>query len=285
MIALVFGNPYAEKVKFLSGWVMAVAIVGLGAGVPLNEVIDVGAHGIIYTVLGIGFTFAAGLMLGRAFNISKDISILVVAGTAICGGSAIAAISKVIHARHEAIAVSLGTVFLLNAAALFIFPFIGHALDLTQMQFGLWAGLAIHDTSSVIGAALQYGDEATQIATTTKLARAIWIIPLAFIIGFFWERGQGTIPILPVIKRCWFIGGFILMAFLTSYVSIFKSVAAPIELMAKYLMVFVLFLIGLGMTRKLLKSVGYRPFIQGVLLWLIVSAGTLAAIMMGWIGL
>lgn len=260
---------------------MAIAIVGLGAGVPLNEVVEVGTHGVVYTLLGIGFTFASGLLLGKFFNIPRDISILVTAGTAICGGSAIAAISKVIGAQHEAIAVSLGTVFLLNAAALIIFPFVGHAFHLDQTQFGLWAGLAIHDTSSVIGAALQYGDEATKIATTTKLARAIWIIPLAFIIGFFWERGQGKIPVLSVLKRCWFIAGFLLMAMLANYVPVAQPIAPIIEQAAKYLMVFVLFLIGLGMTRELLRSVGYKPFLQGFVLWGLVSAGTLVAILVG----
>lgn len=284
-IALLFGNPYADKTKPLATWAMAIAIVGLGAGIPINDILQVGAHGILYTLAGIGLTFLVGLTLGKALNISKDISYLITSGTAICGGSAIAAISQVIGARGEAIAVSLGTVFLLNAAALIIFPFVGHMLDLTQVQFGLWSGLAIHDTSSVIGAAIQYGPEATQVATTTKLARAIWIIPLAFLIGMTWGKGEGKIPIKSILKRCWFIAGFLIMALLASYVPVVHDIAPSIEHAAKRLMVVVLFLIGLGMTRALLKQVGYKPFLQGILLWLVVSAATLAAVMVGWISL
>lgn len=264
---------------------MAIAIVGLGAGIPLDDVLKVGAHGIVYTILGIAFTFVAGLALGKFLSMPKDTSLLVTAGTAICGGSAIAAISQVIGARSEAIAISLATVFLLNAAALVIFPFIGHGLDLTQTQFGLWAGLAIHDTSSVIGAALQFGDEATQIATTTKLARAIWIIPLAFAVGMMWSKEETKIPFLSIVKRCWFIGGFLLMALLTSYVAVFHDIGIHVEFAAKKLMVLVLFLIGLGLTRQLLKQVGIKPFVQGIVLWVFVSTATLAAILMNWIAL
>ena len=278
-VALAFGNSHADKTKPAATWLMAIAIVGLGAGIPLHDIIEVGAHGIFYTIAGIGFTFAIGLALGKLFNISKDISYLVTAGTAICGGSAIAAISQVIAARSEAIAISLGAVFLLNALALFVFPPVGHYLDLTQEQFGLWAGLAIHDTSSVIGAALQYGADATQVATTTKLARAIWIIPLAFIIGISWDRGDRKIPVQKIIKRCWFIGGFLLMALLVNYIPSFQEIGPTIEICAKRIMVLVLYLIGLGMTRELLKQVGVKPFLQGSLLWFIVSVATLGAIM------
>ena len=277
-IGLVFGNSYSNKTKPAATWLMAIAIVGLGAGIPLNDIIKVGAHGVFYTIAGIGFTFAVGLSLGKLFNISKDISCLVTAGTAICGGSAIAAISQVINARSEAIAISLGTVFLLNALALFVFPPVGHYLNLTQEQFGLWSGLAIHDTSSVIGAALQYGSEATEVATTTKLARAIWIIPLAFIIGMTWDREDHKIPVSKIVKRCWFIGGFLLMALLTNYVPLFNDIGPTIEDCAKRLMVLVLYLIGLGMTRELLRQVGVKPFLQGTVLWLTVSAATLGAV-------
>ncbi|PZP57293.1 MAG: putative sulfate exporter family transporter [Micavibrio aeruginosavorus] len=277
------GNPYQDKTKFYAGWLMAIGIVGLGAGVPLNEALRVGAHGIVYTLAGITFTFAVGLLIGKFLSLDKSISLLLTAGTAICGGSAIAAISRVIDARSDAVAISLCTVFLLNAAALIIFPFIGHALDLTQGQFGLWAGLAIHDTSSVIGAALQYGDEATQVATTTKLARAIWIIPLAFVIGLLWSKEEGRIPFISVIKRCWFIGGFLLMSLFISYVPSLSEFGQIIELSAKRLMVLVLFFIGTGLTRELLGQVGFKPFLQGITLWVMVSAATLAVILAGWI--
>ncbi len=282
-IALLVGNPYADKAKSCASWLMAIAIVGLGAGVRLDEALQVGAHGIIYTLAGITLTFVAGLTIGKFLSLDKSISLLITAGTAICGGSAIAAISRVIDARSDAIAISLCTVFLLNAAALIIFPFIGHAFDLTQTQFGLWAGLAIHDTSSVIGAALQYGDEATKIATTTKLARAIWIIPLAFTVGLLWSKQEGKIPFLSVVKRCWFIGGFLLMSLAITYLPSLQDVGSVIESSAKRLMILVLFLIGTGLTRDLLRQVGFKPFMQGAILWIIVSSATLAAIMAEWI--
>ncbi len=285
LIAITFGNSYSDKTKPAASWLMAIAIVGLGAGIPLNEVLKVGAHGVAYTIIGIAFTFAAGITLGKYLSVEKSTSLLVAAGTAICGGSAIAAISKVIDAKSEAIAISLATVFILNAAALVIFPFIGYALELTQSQFGLWAGLAIHDTSSVIGASLQYGDEATKVATMTKLARAIWIIPLAFIVGIVWQQDGHKVPLISILKRCWFIAGFLIMAMLTSYVIIFSEWAPLIENLAKRLMVVVLFLIGTGLTRELLKQVGFRPFIQGSALWILVSAATLAAVIAGWISL
>ncbi len=280
IIAIAAGNPYSDHTKKTATFLMAIAIVGLGAGIPLNDILQVGAHGIVYTVIGIGFTFAAGLLLGKCCSIPKDTSLLITAGTAICGGSAIAAISRVIDAKSETTAIALGTVFLLNAAALLIFPFIGHALDLTQTQFGLWAGLAIHDTSSVVGAGIEYGNEAVKIATTTKLARVIWIIPLAFVIGLTWRRGsEGSVPLKAIIKRCWFIGGFLIMALLTTYSPQFQGIAPMIEGAAKRIMILVLFLIGAGMTRELLKSVGLKPFLQGLSLWIIVSMATLGAIL------
>ena len=285
VVAVLFGNVYSSHTKKASGLLLAIAIVGLGAGIPLDDVLKVGAHGIVYTILGIGFTFLVGLIMGKCLSIPRETSWLITAGTAICGGSAIAAISQVIKARPEAIAVSLAIVFLLNATALVIFPFIGHAFDLSQTQFGLWAGLAIHDTSSVVGSSLQYGDEAAQIATTTKLARAMWIIPLAFVIGLTWSKGEEKIPVLSVIKRCWFIGGFLMMAILMTYAPFLKPVGFYIEFVAKRLMVVVLFLIGLGLTRDLLRQVGLRPFIQGIALWVLVSAVTLGAILAGLITL
>ena len=260
---------------------MAIAIVGLGAGVPLNDVITVGAHGFIYTFVGIGLTYIAGYIFGCLYRVEKQTSLLVSSGTAICGGSAIAAVSRVINARADAMAVSLGCVFLLNALALFVFPPIGHALNLSQTQFGLWAGLAIHDTSSVVGAALQYGAEATRIATTTKLARALWIVPIAIVVGYLESKnGAGKVPIAAIIKRCWFIGGFLLMAVLATYTPI-SQISPYIVAAAKHVMTLVLFMIGLGMTRTLIKQVGLKPFLQAFCLWLVVSFLTLVAVMYG----
>lgn len=281
-IALILGNPLADKTKLLSTWLMAIAIVGLGAGTDLATVFHVGASGILYTVTGIALAFAFGLLFGKLAKVDRETSLLITAGTAICGGSAIAAVSQVIKARSDAIAVSLGIVFLLNAAALFIFPALGHYFHLSQTQFGLWAALAIHDTSSVIGASLAYGAKAAEIGTTIKLTRALWIIPLAFVIGIFWSKGQQRPPVTAILKRCWFIAGFLIVAALATWLPQASETAHMVDHVAKRLMILVLFLIGAGLTRTLLRSVGMAPFVQGIALWFIVSAATLAAILQHW---
>jgi uncharacterized integral membrane protein (TIGR00698 family) len=191
-ISLAWGNPHLVRTKAATPRLLTLSVVGLGAGMDLGIVARVGLHGLGYTAVGILFTMLLGLSLGHILKTEDEASVLISAGTAICGGSAIAALAPTIRARAESVSVALGTVFLLNALALLIFPAIGHALGLTQAQFGLWAALAIHDTSSVVGATLQYGAEAAQIGTTLKLARTLWIVPLTLLVGMVWTRRSSS---------------------------------------------------------------------------------------------
>jgi uncharacterized integral membrane protein (TIGR00698 family) len=248
----------------------------------LIVVARVGMHGIAYTVLGICSAFLIGSVLGRALKVNKNTSLLITVGTAICGGSAIAAVAPVLRAKSHEVSVALGIVFLLNACALFIFPFVGHSLALTEAQFGLWSALAIHDTSSVVGATLQYGPHALEVGTTVKLARALWIVPVTFAIGYFVSRNTdgegGAKP-----KRPWFILGFLLMAAVVTFVPALGPAGHIIETVAKRVLVLTLFLIGANLSRETLRSVGAKPFVLGILLWAVTAAGTLALIAQGWI--
>ena len=186
--ALTLGNPFADLTKKLTPKLLTYCVVGLGAGMNLKVVADVGVQGIAYTITGITLTLGLGYFIGKWLNAESETSLLISVGTAICGGSAIAAVAPVIRARPQAMSVALGTVFLLNSAALLIFPLLGHHFALTQKQFGLWSALAIHDTSSVVGACLQFGADALHTGTTVKLARALWIVPVAIGIGFLFTK-------------------------------------------------------------------------------------------------
>lgn len=278
-LAVTVGNPYLDLTRRYTHNLLALSVVGLGAGMDLGVVGRVGLRGIGYTVIGISTTLILGTLLGKLLKTSRDTSILITSGTAICGGSAIAAIAPTIGAKHHEVSVSLGTVFLLNALALLIFPPIGHALHLSEAQFGLWSALAIHDTSSVVGAAMQYGKEALQIGTTVKLARALWIVPLTIGIGFFVKAEKTEGAQKP--KRPWFILGFIAAAALVTWVPALQPAGHIVEWIARRMLVLTLFLIGANLTPATLKSVGARPLIQGVVLWIIVAAGTLGAIYVG----
>ncbi|HJU83122.1 MAG TPA: putative sulfate exporter family transporter, partial [Holophagaceae bacterium] len=224
-----------------------------------------------------------GLLLGRQLKVAGNTSLLISVGTAICGGSAIAAVAPVIHAEDEDTSVALGTVFLLNAAALLLFPLIGHHFGMGQRPFGLWAALAIHDTSSVVGAATTYGREATIIATTTKLARALWIVPVTLAVGFWVARQHHEHREKVKAKRPWFILGFLLAAALVTYVPALKPSGDLVSALAKRSLTLTLFLLGLGLSREAIRRVGARPMLQGVGLWLLVGGATLAAILKGWI--
>jgi uncharacterized integral membrane protein (TIGR00698 family) len=240
----------------------------------------VGMQGVCYTVIGITFTLLFGNWLGERLGTDRESRWLISVGTAICGGSAIAAVAPVIRAKGESMTVALVTVFLLNALALFIFPPIGHFFHLTPSQFGLWSALAIHDTSSVVGAAMQYGEEALKMATTIKLARAFWIAPVAFLIGIYFAHKSGEVNAPPA-KRPWFILGFIVMAALFSYIPQIHEAGTWIAWGAKRVLVATLFLIGSTLNREGVKRVGYHSFAFGVLLWVIVSVTTLALIKQG----
>ena len=281
-LALLVGNPYIAKTRKWTHLLLSISVVGLGAGMDLNVVGRVGLQGIGYTVVGISLSLFLGFILGKTFKTEKNISILISVGTAICGGSAIAAVAPVIRAKHHEVSVALGTVFILNALALVIFPSIGHALNLSQHQFGLWSALAIHDTSSVVGASLQYGAEALQIGTTVKLARALWIVPVTLLIGYFVAK-QSEGENKQKAKKPWFILGFLIAAALVTWIPVLQSVGQVVDTVAKRLLVMTLFFIGSNLTKETLRSVGIKPFLQGVCLWLVVASATLEAITLGWI--
>ena len=271
-------HHYHIDARRLSKFLLQASVVCLGFGMNLAQVVRVGRSGFLYTAIGITFAMLLGWLLGWLLHVEKVQSFLISAGTAICGGSAIAALGPVTNASEEEMAVSMGTVFVLNSVALFIFPPIGGALHLSQTQFGLWAALAIHDTSSVVGAAAKYGAVALTIGTTVKLARALWIVPMAI----------GTATIKKSQARVhwpWFILFFCVAAVMNSYVPWFKPAYPELARLGRLGLAVTLFLIGTGISRDTIKEVGARPMIQGVLLWLVVGSISLLAIMKGWIHL
>lgn len=284
-LGLTLGNPNLDLSKKLAQKLLMWSVVGLGAAMDLRVVGHVGLHGVVYTFIGISLTLLLGELLRRLFKGEFVISILISVGTAICGGSAIAALAPVVRAKHHDITVALATVFLLNAAALILFPWIGHQLSLSPHDFGLWSALAIHDTSSVVGATLQYGGEALQVGTSVKLARALWILPVTLF--FVWRESkkvENSDHGRAQVKIPWFIGGFILMAGLVTFIPLLQAAGTWVSFFAKRSLVVTLFLIGSNLTRASLKAVGFKPLLQGVLLWFVVATSTLIAIFYGWIG-
>jgi len=274
LFSLLVGDPWQKESAVWSKILLQLSVVGLGFGVSINDVWHEGREAVLYTPISIGVTVAAGLLLGRLLRTPARTSALISFGTAICGGSAIAAMAPVIGADDEEIAVSLATVFSLNAAALLLFPPLGHLFDLTQRQFGLWAALAIHDTSSVVGAASAFGASALAIGTTVKLARAIWIAPCALLVSRFTKSTTKTsIPL--------FIIGFIVAASLRSLLPQLLGAWQTLSLLARQGLVVTLFLVGNGLTREVVRRVGVRPLAQGVVLWVIVSASMLVVICQG----
>ena len=281
-MGLVFGlalpHPYSSETKKLSKYLLQASVVGLGFGMNLQQVIQAGRSGFLYTLLGISFALIAGMGLGALLRVQRVPAFLISTGTAICGGSAIAAVGPITHASDEEMAIALGTVFVLNSVALLIFPAIGAALKLTQSQFGLWSALAIHDTSSVVGAAAKYGTEALAVATTVKLARALWIVPVS--LGTAMMRGAKA-----KIQWPWFIGLFCLAAVCNTYLPAGAHAYAILVKAAKLGLTITLFLIGSGISVATVKRVGHRPLLQGIILWLLVLAGSLWLILAGWIAL
>nr|WP_295900161.1 putative sulfate exporter family transporter [uncultured Bdellovibrio sp.] len=282
VLALWLGNPYLDKTRKITHSLLSLSVMGMGAGMNLEVIGKVGLQGVGYTVAGISLALGMGVVLGKLYKTEKDTSVLITVGTAICGGSAIAAVAPVIKAKHHEVSVALGTVFMLNALALFIFPPLGHFFDLSQTQFGLWSALAIHDTSSVVGASMQYGAEALQVGTTVKLARALWIVPVAFFVGYLYSKQNDAGPRQKG-KKPWFILGFLIAAALVTWIPSLQPVGHVVNEVAKRMLVLTLFLIGLSLTRNTVRSVGVKPFLQGVSLWIVVASGTLGAILLGWI--
>ncbi len=282
-LALAFGNPHAARTRALTPHLLALSVVGLGAGMNLVQVARVGLAGFAYTLVGIAGALALGLWIGRRMGVADDTAALIAVGTAICGGSAIAAAAPVIRARSESTSVALATVFVLNAAALLIFPAVGHALALPQHAFGLWSALAIHDTSSVVAAAAAYGQQAELVATTTKLARALWIVPVTLVIGAIDARRshRGDPAGRPKARRPWFVLGFLAAAALVTFVPVLAGPGAWVAASARRSLVLTLFLIGSGISRDALRRIGARPLVQGIVLWLAVGSITLLLIARG----
>ena len=305
IFALVFGATYEKFTKLMSKKMLQYSVIGLGFGMNVNEAIASGKEGMLFTIASVFGTLLIGYIIGRKIlNVESQTSYLISSGTAICGGSAIAATGSAINAKSDAMSVSLGVVFVLNAVALFIFPYIGDIIGMTMKQFGMWAAIAIHDTSSVVGAGSAYdqlhpdmlaseGVSALDVATTIKLTRALWIVVLALVTPFFF-RGEGqsatsgkpwykTVPMFIV----WFVLAILLHTYVLSnaelvgeqFAAVGKSVCGAINQLAKHLITLSLFFIGAGLTRKTLKAVGIRPLIQGIALWIVISVVSLTYIL------
>ena len=275
--SLLFGQPYAAFNKRMSKMLLQYAVVGLGFGMNLYESLASGGSGMLFTIVSVFGTLAAGWLIGRRLlGVDRNISYLISSGTAICGGSAIAAVAPVVKAKDNETSVALGCVFILNAIALFIFPAIGETLGLTQQQFGSWAAIAIHDTSSVVGAGAAYGSEALQVATTIKLTRALWIIPVALFTSFlFKSKGKKvTVPTFIVL----FVLAMVVNTYLLGRFELGVAIGDAINLVARKVLTVTLFFIGASLSVDVLKGVGIKPLLQGVLLWIFISASSLAYI-------
>jgi uncharacterized integral membrane protein (TIGR00698 family) len=273
VIAQFVGHPYMHLNHKATHILLQVSVVGLGFGMNVSTALQAGREGVTFTIISIIATLVFGFFFGRLLKIDKKTAYLISTGTAICGGSAIAAISPVIKAEEKQISVALGTVFILNSIALFLFPVIGHALHLSQTQFGLWSAIAIHDTSSVVGAAGKYGTQALAVATTVKLARALWIIPVAFLSTLFFKNKTANL------KIPYFIGLFVAAMVINSYVPLVQHYSNYVVQIAKAGLTVTLFLIGCGLSKKVLLSVGFKPLLQGTVLWMLIAAAALWAVM------
>lgn len=279
LIGIIFAqfvdHPFAKQNHSLTNNLLKYSVVGLGFGMNLYSSIAAGRSGILLTVGSIVVVLVAGYFLGKWFRLDRKISFLIAAGTAICGGSAIAALSPIIRVGEKQLSVALGTIFILNAIALVIFPMLGHYFNLTQSQFGVWCAIAIHDTSSVVGAASKYGAESLAVATTVKLARSLWIIPVAFFTAMQ-HKGEGKQPIyIP-----YFIIAFILAMLANTYLPFVQQLAPYFRTLANLGLTITLFLIGTGLSFHSLRAIGCKPFIQGVILWVLIASLSLTVIML-----
>ena len=282
IFAVTVGNPFAKLTGKLSSTMLGAAIVGMGAGMNLEKVLAAGAQGIIYTFIGIALGLGLGVLLGRKLKIDKNCYWLVSVGTSICGGSAIAAAAPALKAKAGDIALASATVFTLNAIALLIFPWLGRALGFSQVEFGYFAALAIHDTSSVVGASFQYGETALEVGTTIKLARALWIVPVTlFIATFIAEPEDGEKRKLKL-KVPWFIPGFLIAAAIVTYLPCTAGAGGFLKELSKYLMIMTLFVIGANLSREKLRELGIKPLIHGVVLWVLLSTIWCLAIHFNW---
>ncbi|MSQ78695.1 MAG: putative sulfate exporter family transporter [Flavobacteriaceae bacterium] len=274
LLGLTVGNPLGSITKPLTKKLLQFCVVGLGFGMDINQVAKAGSEGFLFTVATIVGALMLGLLLGKVLGVSKKVSYLISAGTAICGGSAIAAVSPVLDADEKEISVAMATVFALNAVALLVFPYIGEALQMTQQQFGLWSAIAIHDTSSVVGASIAYGGDITkEYALTIKLARALWIIPLVIGTSLFYGKKAG-VKAFPV-----FILFFIFASVANTYLHLDKSITTSLVNFSKMGLSITLLFIGAGISLKSLKEVGLKALAQGFILWVILLVSTLLAVL------
>lgn len=272
-LALTIGAPYPKANKKVSKYLLQAAVVGLGFGMNLHSALAAGREGMLFTIVSVVGVMILGVTLGRLLKVNPKNAYLISSGTAICGGSAIAAVSPIIDADENDTSLALATIFILNAIALFIFPPIGHALGLSEQQFGTWAAIAIHDTSSVVGAGAAYGQEALQVATTIKLTRALWIFPLA-LVSILVFRSKGKKIAIP-----WFILMFIGAMLLNTYLNIPQQISSIVVMLSKKALGVTLFLIGCGLSVGAIKKVGAKPLVLGILLWAIISVATLLVVM------
>ena len=271
-LALTIGAPYPKTNKKVSKYLLQAAVVGLGFGMNLHSALAAGREGMLFTIASVVGVMILGVTLGRLLKVNPKNAYLISSGTAICGGSAIAAVSPIIDADENDTSLALATIFILNAIALFIFPPIGHALGLSEQQFGTWAAIAIHDTSSVVGVGAAYGQEALQVATTIKLTRALWIFPLA-LVSILVFRSKGKKIAIP-----WFILMFVGAMLLNTYLNIPQQISSTVVMLSKKALGVTLFLIGCGLSVGAIKKVGAKPLVLGILLWAIISVATLLVV-------
>lgn len=272
--ALLFGQPFSVFNKKMSGLLLKASVVGLGFGMELQQALASGKDGMYITLLSVFGTLTLGIVLTRWFQLDKKTGYLVGAGTAICGGSAIAAVGLVIKASDAAMSVSLATIFILNAVALFVFPTVGRWLNMSQADFGTWAAIAIHDTSSVVGATSAYGMEALQVGTLVKLTRALWIIPVSLVSAFVFKSNVKTIQVP------WFIFLFVLAMLSNSFLNLPDAITSMLVILARKGLTLSLFFIGASLSMQVLRSVGLRPMLMGVLLWIIVAVLSLMTVIL-----
>lgn len=273
-LGMTAGQPFPKFGKKTSKYLLQFSVVGLGFGMNLHESLKTGKEGMLFTIVSVAAVLVLGIYLGKRLMMDRKTAYLISAGTAICGGSAIAAVGPVVKANDNEMSMALGTIFILNAIALFIFPPIGHLLNMTQEQFGMWAAIAIHDTSSVVGAGAAYGEKALEIATMVKLTRALWIIPITIVTMFLFKQKGGKIAIP------WFIFFFILAMVANTFLTIPETVTGSLVWLAKKGLTVTLFLIGAGLSRKVIKQVGVRPMVQGVVLWVFIGLISLGVILL-----
>lgn len=273
VFALTAGQPFPVFSRKTSKYLLQFSVVGLGFGMNFEDSLQTGKEGMLFTVISVVTVLLLGYYLGKKLLMDRKTAYLISAGTAICGGSAIAAVAPVLKANDNEISVSMGTIFILNAVALFIFPPIGHWIGMTQEQFGLWAAIAIHDTSSVVGAGAAYGEKALEIATMVKLTRALWIIPVAFVTTLLFKQKGNKISIP------WFILFFVLAMLANTYLPIPEALSKGLVWTAKKGLTLTLFLIGAGLSRSVIKHVGVRPMVQGVILWIFIGVMSLGVIL------